>query len=184
MPAHEVARGVEVGRGLDRDGLDPGQRTPGQPGEDTARCELEHGGDAPLDEAGLAQVPPHGPRHLGHHTGGHLGNYARADRQYSEGDFVGKLGGPRPTIDQVMAYSSKFYPDLSGIRERSLHVGTDGGHSISWGYSNPTKNQGDVQPVHSAKSSLQLFNSIFVPMQTTQAPAPTRTPVVDRVLES
>ncbi|HVZ30999.1 MAG TPA: DUF1552 domain-containing protein [Polyangiaceae bacterium] len=122
--------------------------------------------------------------YLSHNTGGHLGNYARSDRQYNEGDYVSKVGGPIQTIDQLLAYSSSFYSDVSSIRERTLNIGTDGGLSISWGYANPQAKSGDIQSVPSANSSLQLFNSIFVAPQTTTTPASTRKPVVDQVMES
>jgi len=122
--------------------------------------------------------------YLSHNTGGHLGNYARSDRESAEGDYTSKVGGHMPTIDQVMAYSSSFYKDLSTIRQRSLNIGTDGGRSISWGYSNPTAKTGNVQPVPSVNSSLQLFNSVFVAPVTTTTPVNPRTPVVDRVMES
>lgn len=122
--------------------------------------------------------------YLSHNTGGHLGNYARSDRDSAEGDYVSKVGGHMPTIDQVMAYSSSFYKDLGSIKERTLNIGTDGGRSISWGYSNPTAKTGSVQPVPSASSSLALFNKIFVASAPVSAPVNPRTPVVDRVMES
>ena len=121
--------------------------------------------------------------YLSHNTGGHLGNYARSDREHSEGDYVSKVGGPMPTIDQLMAWSSSFYPDIASIRERTLNIGTDGGRSISWGYSNPETKSGSVQAVPSVNSSLQLFNSIFVAPQAVTAVNP-RKPVVDHVMES
>lgn len=125
------------------------------------------------------------PFYLSHNTGGHLGNYARSDREGVESDYVSKLGGYIPTIDQVMAWSNSFYTDLGSIKQRTLNIGTDGGLSISWGYSNPATKSGAVQSVPAASSSLALFNSIFIASQ----PAPAvvtnpRTPVVDRVMES
>ncbi len=121
--------------------------------------------------------------YLSHNTGGHLGNYARSDREHSEGDYVSKVGGPIQTIDQLMAWSPSFYSDISSIKERCLNIGTDGGLSISWGYANPQAKTGAIQSVPSANSSLQLFNSIFVAPQT-QPVASTRKPVVDQVMES
>jgi hypothetical protein len=112
------------------------------------------------------------PFYLGHHTGGDLGNYARND---GEGDNPMEY---RPTIDQVMAYSSSFYPDLSSIRARSMHIGTHVDHT--WGYSNPQSQSGDLQPMPLSGNALSLFNSIFVP---DDGPDP-RPLVVDRVIES
>jgi hypothetical protein len=124
------------------------------------------------------------PFYLSHNTGGHLGNYARSDRANVESDYVSKVGGHIPTIDQVMAWSSSFYKDLSSIKQRTLNVGTDGGLAISWGYANPQTKSGAVQPVPSANNSLQLFNSIFVDSQQTTQPVNPRTPIVDRVMDS
>jgi hypothetical protein len=122
--------------------------------------------------------------YLSHNTGGHLGNYARSDRESAESDYVSKVGGAMPTIDQLMAWSSSFYSDIGSIKERTLNIGTDGGRSISWGYSNPQAKSGAIQPVPSVNSSLQLFNSIFVAPQQPAAVASSRKPVVDQVIES
>lgn len=119
------------------------------------------------------------PFYIGHHTGGHLGNFARNDGNGDSGKNV--QGDPRPTIDQVMAFSPSFYPDLSATKERSIHVGGDGGFGISWGYANPANQSGEIQPLPTAFSSRELFSSIFVPPddETDQ-----RVPVVDRVFAS
>jgi hypothetical protein len=113
------------------------------------------------------------PFYIGHHTGGHLGNYARNDGNGNDGKVVQAM--PRPTIDQVMAWSKSFYPDLSNVRERSLVIG----RRISYGWSNPETRSGTVQEMASEESSLELFNRIFVP----EDPAGARPPIVDRVLE-
>jgi hypothetical protein len=108
--------------------------------------------------------------YISHHTGGHLGNYAAttADAQ----------GEHRPTIDQVLAYSPKFYPSLGSIKERSLHIGTR--TDVSWGYTSPDDPQSALQPVPLSNSSLALFNKIFVP----EADPDARPLVVDRVVEN
>lgn len=109
--------------------------------------------------------------YIAHHSGGHLGNYGRPvdpEGNLPPLDYL-------PTIDQVMAYSDSFYPDLSYIRERSMLVGWQ---DISWGISR----SGAVDPVPRTNDSMELFNRIFDP----DAPPDdlsTRTPVVDRVLE-
>jgi hypothetical protein len=83
----------------------------------------------------------------------------------------------RQTIDQLLAWSSKFYTDLSSIRERSIVVGSNG---MSHGFSNPGNQTGDIQRVNAQNDSLALFNKIFVPPAD---PGQTRPPIVDRVLE-
>lgn len=119
------------------------------------------------------------PFYIAHHTGGYLGNYARTDRE-NEGAIRTAIK-PRPTIDQVMAWSPNFYPDLSSNRLRSMHIGGDGRFAISWGYSNPQAKSGNIQAVPTVYSTKELFDSIFV---TSSAPTSARVPVVDRVLES
>ena len=118
------------------------------------------------------------PFYIGHHTGGYLGNYARSD----QGPPVASMA----TIDQVMAWSPSFYPDIQSVRERSLQIGSN----ISWGYTNASAQSGGVQEVPGARSSLDLFNSIFVADAPSVSEAMTeesanngRTPVVDRVME-
>ncbi len=110
------------------------------------------------------------PFYISHHTGGYLGNYARTNSR--QGDTLTQV----PTIDQVMAWSPSFYRDLSTIRRRSIHVGQDG---ISWGYSNPANQSGNVEEIPSVSHSKELFDSIFVPDDGPE----TRPPIVDRVLE-
>jgi len=111
------------------------------------------------------------PFYIGHNTGSHLGNYRRTDN-------ASVSFGEMPTIDQIMAYSPSFYPDLGSVRQRSMHIGD----TISYGYSNPQAGSGSIQGVPTANSSKALFDEIFVP--ATQAPENPRVPVVDRVMES
>jgi hypothetical protein len=112
---------------------------------------------------------------LGHHTGGHLGNFARTD-----GAELAAF--PTPTIDQVMGWSPKFYPDLASIRQRVVVVGT----KISYNWSNPSSQTdlGPVQEVAQGGDALSIFNQIFVNTGGSGAPDPNAalTPVVDRVL--
>ena len=116
------------------------------------------------------------PHYLGHNTGGELGNFA------AEGDFVdpdGLVQQHRPTVDQVMAYTPTFYPDMDNIRLRSMHIGTHSHHS--WGYQNPD-NPVEGQCVHQplSQSAMALFNQIFVPDEVEDDPRPL---VVDRAIE-
>ena len=51
------------------------------------------------------------PFYIAHNTGLHLGNYARNDGNGGDGKAVQAF--PRPTIDQIMAWSPSFYSNLS-----------------------------------------------------------------------
>ncbi|MBL8918463.1 MAG: DUF1552 domain-containing protein [Myxococcaceae bacterium] len=115
------------------------------------------------------------PWYLGHHTGGHLGNLARNDGNGGDGTTA-QMNAVRPTIDQLMAWSSSFYPDLSGVRERVLVL--SGRMSYAW--QNPETRSGAIQEITSIADSPQaLFRRLF---PTTGATP--RAPIVDRVLEN
>jgi hypothetical protein len=116
------------------------------------------------------------PFGIGHHAGGHLGNYAHNEAVGSSA-FEAQ-SEPRPTIDQLLAWSPSFYDDLGAVRERALVMGT---RQVSFGYSNPSLSTGTIQNVRGAGSSLELFHRIFVPAGIEGG---TRVPVVDRVRES
>ncbi|MCG8557646.1 MAG: DUF1552 domain-containing protein [Proteobacteria bacterium] len=118
------------------------------------------------------------PFYIGHHTGGHLGNFARNDGNGSEGKEAQRH--PMPTIDQLMAWSARFYPDLTGIRLRSIVTGKMG--RLCWGYSNPSARTGDIQEVRSERDPVKIFNAIFEP--TSGPSGKPRQPIVDRVIES
>jgi hypothetical protein len=117
------------------------------------------------------------PFSIGHHTGGHLGNYARNDGL--AGVSLALHDQPIPTVDQLLAWSPAFYDDLSVVRERALVVGNQ---AISWNYSNPSLATGSIANVRGTLSSLELFNRIFLPQAVSEHQA--RVPVVDHVLES
>lgn len=109
------------------------------------------------------------PFYIAHHGGGSLGNY---------GDSTERPKELRPTCDQVLAWSPKFYRDLSTIKARSMVIGS---REASWGYANPEDPQRSaVEPLHSEYSSRALFQQIYAP---SEAPAEQRPPLVDRVLE-
>jgi hypothetical protein len=116
------------------------------------------------------------PFGIGHHTGGHLGNYARNEALGGTGLEV--QAEPRPTLDQLLAWSPSFYDDLGAVRERALVLGT---REVSFGYSQPSTGTGAVQSVRGIASSLELFHRLFSPPD---APRSGRVPVVDRVLAS
>jgi len=116
------------------------------------------------------------PFYIAHNTGLHLGNYARNDGNGGDGGAVQAF--PRPTIDQIMAWSSNFYDDLGSVRERSMIMSS---RPISWNYSDPEKQGGSIDNVRGYDSSRALFDKIFVAPDTGPKPRP---PIVDRVLES
>lgn len=118
------------------------------------------------------------PMYLGHQSGAHLGNYVRSDQ------------GPQnlrpfPTIDQVMAYSSKFYPTLDGITKRSVVSGYNF-RGISWGWSNPAAQSGTIQKAEVTTQTKDLFSQLFTGAKTpTTTPAPAKRPlIVDRILSN
>jgi hypothetical protein len=118
------------------------------------------------------------PFFIGHHGGGHLGNFAASDEDLPFERI--------PTIDQVMAWSPSFYSDLATILVRSMNVGTGvfsylGEYQISWGWSNPQSQSGSVDGLALEHSSMSLFEKIFVPPEETGEPE--RPLIVDRVLE-
>jgi Protein of unknown function (DUF1552) len=117
------------------------------------------------------------PFGIGHHTGGHLGNYAY--NQAVGGIAFQAQSQPRPTVDQLLGWSPRFYADLSAVRERVLVMGT---REISFGFSDPSTASGTVQNIRGATSSLELFQRVFMPASATGSAA--RVPVVDRVLSS
>ncbi|MDZ4694821.1 MAG: DUF1552 domain-containing protein [Deltaproteobacteria bacterium] len=117
------------------------------------------------------------PYYIGHHTGGHLGNYVRSDQGPQNLT-------PMATVDQVIAYSPKFYPNLTGNKARSIVTGMDF-HGASWGYSNPTAGNGTIQKVAVESNPMTLFDKLFVKSSTPGTPPPTaRKLIVDRVLEN
>jgi hypothetical protein len=117
------------------------------------------------------------PFYIAHNTGLHLGNYARNDGNGNDGKAV--QSSPRPTIDQIMAWSPSFYPDLGSIRERAMIMGE---RPVSWNYSDPAARSGNIDNVRGVGSSRALFDKIFVP--PADAGMPQRAPIVDRVLDS
>lgn len=116
------------------------------------------------------------PFYIAHNTGLHLGNYARNDGSGIDG--LTAQQNPRPTVDQIMAWSPSFYPDVSSIKQRAMIVNSS--RAVSWNWSDPLNRKGTIQNVRGVDFSRELFNAIFVPPQNT----PTRAPIVDRVLAS
>jgi hypothetical protein len=116
------------------------------------------------------------PWALGHHTGGFLGNYARNDGTYGMGKEI-------PTLDQVMAYSPSFYPDVSGILMRSMHLGSvDANKAVSWYWANAATKSGDIVAIPGTDDNQALFKKIFV--APTAPMTQQRTAVIDRVFQN
>ncbi len=118
------------------------------------------------------------PWYIAHHTGGHLGNYARNDGNGTDGKAV--QVNQMPTIDQLMAWSPSFYRDMAGITERALLFG---GNRLSYGWSNPSGRSGEIQEVTGPSDPLAMFNRVFIPEESPDEPEP-RPPIVDRVFSS
>jgi hypothetical protein len=118
------------------------------------------------------------PYSLGHHVG-YLGNFAaNTDATYGVGKAI-------PSIDQVMAYSPSFYPDLSAILSRTLQLGNPisaAGQGISFYFANAAAKSGAIQAIAPTGDSMAAFGSIF--LAPTSAAPPTRGLVIDRVFES
>ena len=117
------------------------------------------------------------PMYLGHSRGAAFGNYGVSDQ------------GPKdlrqfPTVDQLMAWSQKFYTSTEGVTQRSIVAG---GNEISFGWSNPMSQSGTVQKMASISSALELFDKLFAgvtpPPPGATAPMKRKT-VVDRLRNS
>jgi hypothetical protein len=107
---------------------------------------------------------------LGHNRCVALGNFA--DNYIpDEVDFNNR--SKRMSIDQIMAWSPSFYPDLTRVKERSISNG------ISWNWSNPATRTGTLQAVFNGGSNIDLFDKLF----GSSTPGAARTPIVDRVIE-
>ncbi len=107
--------------------------------------------------------------YLAHTTGVHLGNLAGHDTA------LAPESERRPTIDQVLAYSPKFYAQVPAVR--SIQVGPH--YSISLGHQNPFDPTSPLQALPTSRRSIDLFNQIYTPPDKSEVP---RGPVVDRVL--
>lgn len=121
------------------------------------------------------------PFYIGHHSGGHLGNFVRSDQ------------GPKnleafATIDQIMAWSPSFYRDANSFRQRSMVFGSNGfPGAVSFGYANPAAKTGAVNAISPEGNLVNLFQRLFGGSSGggSQSPtAPARTPIIDRVMQS
>lgn len=120
------------------------------------------------------------PFYIAHHTGGHLGNFARNDGNGEDAKALQAF--PMPTIDQLLAWSPSFYENLSGITERSLVL--TGGGRMSWNWSSPSNQTGEIQEIAGEKNPKEMFNRVFIPGEPAPEGPEPRAPIVDRVLQS
>src|SRR5690606_16308287 len=81
----------------------------------------------------------------------------------------------RPTIDQVLAYSTKFYPTAPKVRSMNLAAI----NSISVGHENPSDPNSPLQTMPSSHSVYDLFDAVYTPPDPNEVVRP---PVVDSVL--
>jgi hypothetical protein len=114
---------------------------------------------------------------VNHNYGGLLGNFSSCTAATPcDADSLPDV----PTIDQVMAYSPKFYADTPALRY--LHVSQ--GVTDAMSYSNLGKAGGAVQQLKTRTNPLDAFNDVFgtSPPGNTAGPDPNRDKLlVDRV---
>lgn len=119
---------------------------------------------------------------VNHNFGGLLGNFASCTSATPcEGDRLAAV----PTIDQVLAYSSKFYPETPA--QRYLHLSQ--GVTDSMSYSDRGQG-GAVEQLKARTNPLDAFNDLFGGATVPAAPDTTGSDasagdelIVDRVLE-
>jgi hypothetical protein len=116
---------------------------------------------------------------VNHNYGGLLGNFSSCTTATPcDADALPDL----PTIDQVLAYSPKFYPSTPALRY--LHVSQ--GVTDSMSYSDLGIKGGAVQQLKARANPLDAFNDVFgtAPPPTSGTPSPGRDKLlVDRVYQ-
>ena len=115
------------------------------------------------------------PYYLAHHAGGHLGNFG----ENVGGSVIGTEMAlfKVPTIDQVLAWSPTFYPDITNVASRSMVIGARG---MSCGYASPSTQTGAVDPLPVELNNRKLFNRVFYPDRSAYG---NNHLIVDRVLD-
>lgn len=115
------------------------------------------------------------PFDVNHHDGASLGNYGSGDAPNGIGNNL--RANPRPTIDQVLASSSSFYPTLQGVTQRSIFA-TEWGRS-SYRYINPANKAAGVEAVPYLHGRQAIWDAVFKDYNSsTTAP---RQPILDLV---
>jgi Protein of unknown function (DUF1552) len=117
---------------------------------------------------------------VNHNFGGLLGNFASCTKATPcDADSVGAV----PTIDQVLAYSPKFYASTPG--QRSLHISQGVVDAMS--YSDGGKAGGAVEQLKTRTNPRDAFNDLFAgvmdPGVTGPAMADPDALLVDKVVE-
>jgi hypothetical protein len=96
---------------------------------------------------------------VNHNYGGLLGNFASCTAATPcDADSLADV----PTIDQVMAYSPKVYPNTPGLRSQHLSQGVTDAMS----YSDLGKVGGAVQQLKARTNPLDAFNDVFGTVMT------------------
>lgn len=115
------------------------------------------------------------PTDLAHHFGGTLGYYDRDKQTPKE---------PRATIDQIMAYSPAFYPNVGSVKRRSVAIASS--NSGSYGYRTAGVRSSGVSnsAIGGVESSQGLFDLLLRGVASTPPGEAQRPVVVDQVLES
>ncbi|MBK7862538.1 MAG: DUF1552 domain-containing protein [Archangiaceae bacterium] len=113
------------------------------------------------------------PKYMAHNFGGALGYYD---------DDKGTPGSPRPTIDQVMAYSPSFYPSVASVKRRSVAIGKVNTGSYGYKTAGVPGSGVSTSAIGGTESSLGLFNTLLA--GTPSSGGGGRKPVVDQVLAS
>ena len=116
---------------------------------------------------------------VNHNYGALLGNFGSCTAATPcDADTIADV----PTIDQVMAYSSKVYPSTPGLRYLHLSQGV----TDSMSYSNLGMSGGAVQQLKTRTNPLDAFNDVFGGMSTgggTTTPPMTDKLLIDRVYQ-
>jgi len=117
---------------------------------------------------------------VNHNFGGLLGNFSSCTKATPcDADALPAV----PTIDQVLAYSPKFYQSAPGLR--SLHISQGVGDAMS--YSDGGKAGGAVEQLKTRTNPRDVFNDLFAGVMDSGTPMPSGSDpdalLVDKVVE-
>lgn len=116
------------------------------------------------------------PFRIGHHTGGHLGNFAGSVGNTTNG--ISNLDYMTATIDQVMAYSPSFYGEaqVEGVMtQRSFCIGRG---QFSQSFSSPSTQTGRVVTQPALSNNQDFYDFLFNPGSTFNG---ITSPIVDAI---
>ncbi len=117
------------------------------------------------------------PFDVNHHNGASLGNYGSGDAPNAVGDNL-RLN-KRPTIDQVMAASSSFYPSLNGVTQRSVFLSEWA--ASSYRYKDAANKASGVESVPALRDGGALWDALF--RDYTGGAAAPRASIIDLVYQ-